>query len=77
MTNRQLTYPLLLLLSRPLNYQTQRMARLFVMQISMPPTLGKASSVEALETDENTFGVILQGIGKLGAAGSNRPPGRE
>jgi hypothetical protein len=52
-------YPLLLLLPGPFDYEPDRMLRLFVVEIGMPPTLSEAAAVEALDADKHPFRVIL------------------
>ncbi len=51
--------PLLPLFSRPLDDHSQRMLRLLIVEPSVSPPLAKTSPIEALQTDEDAFGVIL------------------
>jgi hypothetical protein len=35
------------------------MARLFVVKVSVPPSFAKAASIEALQTDKDALGIVL------------------
>ena len=57
--NLSFTHPLCPLLPRPLDHHAQGMARLLVVEVSVPPSLAEATSVEALQADQYAFGIIL------------------
>jgi hypothetical protein len=35
------------------------MARLLIMEVSVPPSLAEATSIEALQTNQNTLWIVL------------------